>query len=250
LSNLDNFLAGNLLADLPIVIFGDLPVLGVAFLLGIIVLVLLLLFFNLIEDGSRPRSEYVLRILAIFQKVPLVPKVENLLQLDVLLQDRVLDVFLQLNGEGKELGGRQVDFLILDRELQIDEVLAELGIVLSCHEESVLLQSILNDLESLAYFRGDPSCDTSLLRDLDLKGIDNSHNVAILFEHVTNKFDVFPFVRVVHRLHAGLGIEILNDLFELLLELILDVADSVKFWVKQAPEISDNLGRLIELLKH
>ena len=173
-----------------------------------------------------------------------------MLQLDVLLQDRVLDVFLQLNGEGKELGGRQVDFLILDRELQIDEVLAELGIVLSCHEESVLLQSILNDLESLAYFRGDPSCDTSLLRYLDLKGIDNSHNVTVLFEHVADKFNVLPFARVAHRLHAGLGIEILNDLFELLLELILDVADSVKFWVKQAPEISDNLGRLIELLKH
>jgi len=56
LSNLDNFLAGNFLADLPIVIFGNLPALGVAFLLGIIVLVLLLLFFNLIEDGSRPRG--------------------------------------------------------------------------------------------------------------------------------------------------------------------------------------------------
>jgi len=93
----------------------------------------------------------ILRILAvIFQKVPEVPKVENLLQLDVLLQDRVLDVFLQLDGEGKELRGRQVDFLILDRELQIDEILAELGIVLSCHEEGMLLQSILNDLESLA----------------------------------------------------------------------------------------------------
>jgi hypothetical protein len=94
LSNLDDFLAGKFLADLPIVIFGDLPALGVAFLLGIIVLVLLLLFFNLIEDGSRPRGEIILRILAIFQKVPEVPKVENLLQLDVLLQNRVLDVFL------------------------------------------------------------------------------------------------------------------------------------------------------------
>ena len=114
----------------------------------------------------------------------------------------------------------------------------------------MLLQSILNDLESLSYLCGDPSCDTSLLRDLDLKGIDNSHNVAILFEHVTDKFDVPPFVRMVHRLHAGLGIKILNDLFELFLELILDVADSVKLWVKQAPEISDNLGRMIELLEH
>jgi hypothetical protein len=85
---------------------------------------------------------------------------------------------------------------------------------------------------------------------LDLKGIDNSHNVAVLFEHVTHKFDVLPFVRVVHRLHASLGIEILNDFFELFLELILDVADSVKLWVKQAPEISDNLGRMIKLLKH
>ena len=123
---------------------------GITFLLGIIVLVLLLLFFNLKEDGSRPRGENVLIILALFEKVPEVPKVENLLQLDVLLQDRVLHVFLQLNGEGKELGGRQVDFLVLDRELQIYEILAELGIVLSRHEEGMLLQSILNDLESLA----------------------------------------------------------------------------------------------------
>lgn len=50
---------------------------------------------------------------------------------------------------------------------------------------------------------------------------------------------------MIQRLHTGLGIEILNDFFELLLELDLDVADSVKFWVKQAAEISDHLGRLI-----
>ena len=145
---------------------------------------------------------------------------------------------------------QQVDFLILDRKLQVDEVLAELGIVFSCHEEGMLLQSILNDLESLPDLRGDPGCDTSLLRDLDLKGIHNSHNVSVLIEHVADQFNVLPFVRVVQRLHAGFGIKILNDLFELFLELILDVADSVKLWVKQAPEISDNLGGLIELLKH
>jgi hypothetical protein len=183
-------------------------------------------------------------------KVSEVPIVENLLQLDVMLHDRVLDLCLKLKGEGKELGGRQVDFLILDRKLQIDEVLAELGVVFSCHEEGMLLQSILNDLESLPDLCGDPGCDTSLLRDLDLKGIHNSHNVSVLIEHVADKFDVLPFVRVVQRLDAGLCIEILNDLFELLPELILDVADSVKFWVKQAPEISDNLCGLIELLKH
>lgn len=136
-----------------------------------------------------------------------------MVQLNVLLHDRVLYLFLQLNGEGKELGGREVDFLILDRQLQIDEVLAELGIVFSCHEKGRLLQSILNDLESLPNLRGDPSCDATFLRDLDLKGIDNSHNMAVLLEHVAYKLDVLPFVRVAHRLHAGLSIEVLNDLF-------------------------------------
>jgi len=217
--------------------------LGVAFLLGIIVL--LLLFFNVKEDGCRPRDEFVLSILDVFKKVPEVPIVENLLQLDVLLQDRILDLFLKLNCESKQLGGRQVDFLILDRKLQVDEVLAELCIVFSCHEEGMLLQSILNDFESLPNLRGDPGSDATLLRDLDLKGINNSHYVAVLIEHVADKFDVLPLVGVVQRLHTGFGIEILNDLFKFFLELILDVADSVKFWVEQTPEISDNLSRLI-----
>lgn len=114
----------------------------------------------------------------------------------------------------------------------------------------MLHQSILNDLESLSNFRGDSSWYATLLRDLDLKGIDNSHDVAVLLEHVADQFNVLPFVRMVQRLHAGFGIKILNDLFQLLFQLILDEADSVEFWVKQASEISNNLGRLIELLKN
>lgn len=98
MSNFDNFLACNLYAALPIVVFGDLPALSVAFLLGIIVLVLLLLFFKLEEDGGRPGREPVLSVPALFKKVPEVPKVENLLQLVVLLHDRVLDRFLKLSG--------------------------------------------------------------------------------------------------------------------------------------------------------
>lgn len=50
----------------------------------------------------------------------------------------------------------------------------------------MLRQSILDDLESLADLCGDPSCDATLLRDLNFKGIDNSHNVAVLIEHVAD----------------------------------------------------------------
>ena len=133
------------------------------FILVIIVFFLFLLFFNLKEDGRRPRDLLVLCIFALFKKVSEVSKVENLLQLDVLLLDRILDLLLQLNGEGKKLGGWQVDFLILDRKSQIDEVLAELGIVFCFHEKGMLLQSILNDFECFPNLIGDPSLNATFL---------------------------------------------------------------------------------------
>ena len=66
---------------------------------------------------------------------------------------------------------------------------------------------------------------------------------------MTDQLNVLPIGRVVQWLQAGLAIDILNDPFELILELILEVADILKFWVKQAPEVLDHLGRLNELFK-
>ena len=66
---------------------------------------------------------------------------------------------------------------------------------------------------------------------------------------MSDQLNVLPIGRVVQWLQAGLAIDILNDPFELILELILEVADILKFWVKQAPEVLDHLGRLNELFK-
>jgi hypothetical protein len=66
--------------------------------------------------------------------------------------------------------------------------------------------------------------------------------VAVLLDHVTYNIDVFPIVRVVQRLHASFGIEIVNDHFELFLQLHLDVVDSALVRFEQAPEVPDHLS--------
>jgi hypothetical protein len=66
--------------------------------------------------------------------------------------------------------------------------------------------------------------------------------VAVLLNHVTYMIDVLPTARVVQRLLANLGIELLNDLFKLFLQLYLDVVDSTLVRVEQAPEVPDHLS--------
>ena len=62
--------------------------------------------------------------------------------------------------------------------------------------------------------------------------------------------DVLPTARVVQRLLANLGIELLNDLFKLFLQLYLDVVDSTLVRVEQAPEVPDHLSWMVKLLEH
>jgi hypothetical protein len=52
------------------------------------------------EEGGWSRDESVMLVLAFFEKVPEVQKVENFLELKVLAHDRVLDPALQLISEG------------------------------------------------------------------------------------------------------------------------------------------------------
>lgn len=66
--------------------------------------------------------------------------------------------------------------------------------------------------------------------------------MAVLLNHVTYMIDVLPTARVVQRLLANLGIELLNDLFKLFLQLYLDVVDSTLVRVEQAPEVPDHLS--------
>jgi hypothetical protein len=71
--------------------------LSLEFFIGNNVFVHLLFFlFILMEDGGWSRDEFVMLILAFFEEIPEVKKVENFLELKVLAHDRVLDPPLQL----------------------------------------------------------------------------------------------------------------------------------------------------------
>jgi hypothetical protein len=61
--------------------------LSLKFFIGNTVFVHLLFFFILMEDGGRSRDESVMLVLALFEEVPEVKKVENFLKLKVLAHD-------------------------------------------------------------------------------------------------------------------------------------------------------------------
>jgi hypothetical protein len=61
--------------------------LSLEFFIGNTVFVHLLFFFILMEDGGRSRDESVMLVLALFEEVPEVKKVENFLELKVLAHD-------------------------------------------------------------------------------------------------------------------------------------------------------------------